>query len=110
LQRCTMPQVARALGVSKRTLHRHLDAQQQSFAAIVTGIRASLAERYLATERYAISDIASLLGFGSSSAFSRWFHGRFGVSPAAWRAQTRPAAPSVPLPRQERLPLQAHDQ
>src|SRR4051794_22659299 len=35
LRRCTMPRVARALGVTKRTLHRLLAARQESFAAIV---------------------------------------------------------------------------
>jgi AraC-like DNA-binding protein len=93
LHRCTMPQVARSLGVTKRTLHRHLDEQQQSFAAIVADTRAGLAERYLATERYTISDVADLLGFGAPSAFSRWFHRRFGVSPTVWRATTRHPAP-----------------
>jgi AraC-like DNA-binding protein len=93
LRRCTMPQVARALGVTKRTLHRHLDEQQQSFAAIVADTRAGLAERYLATERYTVSEVGELLGFGAPSAFSRWFRRRFGVSPTAWRASTRKAAP-----------------
>jgi len=93
LGHCTMPQVARALGVTKRTLHRHLDEQQQSFAAIVSDTRAGLAERYLSAEHYTISEVADLLGFDAASSFSRWFRRRFGVSPTAWRAITSHPSP-----------------
>jgi AraC-like DNA-binding protein len=86
LQRCSMPQVARALGTSTRTLHRRLLAEGLSFTDIVDGSRASMAERYLAVGRYSVSDVSTLLGFAAPSAFSRWFHRRFGVSPSAWRA------------------------
>jgi len=97
LRRCTMPQVARALGVSTRTLHRNLDARQQSFAAIVDDTRAALAEHYLAVDRYTISDVADLLGFAAASAFSRWFRRRFGTSPGAWRRAAR--QPHIPVGR-----------
>ena len=91
---CTMPQVARTLGVTRRTLHRQLDAEQQSFAAIVNDTRATLAERYLAVDRYTVSDIADLLGFSAASAFARWFRRQFSTSPTAWRQ----AARQPPLP------------
>jgi AraC-like DNA-binding protein len=86
VRRCTMPQVAAALGVSTRTLHRRLLAAGQNFTAIVDGSRDSLAERYLAIDRYTVSDVSALLGFAAPSAFSRWFSRRFGLSPTAWRA------------------------
>jgi methylphosphotriester-DNA--protein-cysteine methyltransferase len=57
-----MPRVARALGVTKRTLHRPLAARQESFAAIVDDARAGLAERYLATDHYTISDVVRPAG------------------------------------------------
>ena len=50
--------------------------------------RAGLAERYLASDRYTISDVSHRLGFAASSAFSRWFRRRFGISPTAWREAT----------------------
>jgi AraC-like DNA-binding protein len=87
--RCTMPQVARALGVTKRTLHRHLQAHGETFAAIVNSTRADLAEHYLANQRHTVTDVACLLGFATPSAFSRWFRHQFGVSPTAWRQATR---------------------
>jgi AraC-like DNA-binding protein len=83
LRRCTMPRVARALGVTQRTLRGLLAARQESFAAIVDDARAGLAERYLAADRYTISDVSDRLGFAPSNAFSRWFRRRFGISQTA---------------------------
>ena len=90
--RCTMARVARSLGTTPRTLHRHLAAEGQSFAEIVDATRAGLAERYLASDRHSLTDIAYLLGFAAPSAFSRWFRRRFGCSPTEWRAAARTAA------------------
>jgi AraC-like DNA-binding protein len=83
--KCSMNQVARALDMDKRTLHRHLAKDGETFSSIVTSIRSGLAERYLANDRYSMADITFLLGFAAPSAFSRWFHQQFGVSPSTWR-------------------------
>jgi AraC-like DNA-binding protein len=87
--RCSTTQVARSLGVTQRTLHRRLAAEGQSFSAIVHTTREALAERYLATDRYSLTDVSELLGFTAPSALSRWFRQRFGVSPTQWRAAAR---------------------
>jgi AraC-like DNA-binding protein len=39
----------------------------------------------LASRERALGSIADMPGFSSLSVFSRWFHGRFGISPTAWR-------------------------
>jgi AraC-like DNA-binding protein len=67
--------------VTQRTLHCHLAAERQSSSSIVHTTREALAERYLSTERYSLTDVSELLGFTAPSAFSRWFRQRFGVSP-----------------------------
>jgi AraC-like DNA-binding protein len=85
LRKCTMPRVARTMGMSTRTLHRRLLAEGPRFTEIVDDSRASLAERYLAVGRYTVSDVSTLLGFAAPSAFSRWFSRRYGLSPTAWR-------------------------
>jgi len=36
-----------------------------------------------------MTDIGELLGFTAPSAFSRWFHQQFGMSPSEWRATSR---------------------
>jgi AraC-like DNA-binding protein len=89
LGRCSTAQVARHLGVTPRTLHRHLAAEGESFSGIVHRVRAALAERYLAAERYSLTDVSELLGFTAPSAFSRWFRQQFGGSPTQWRAGAR---------------------
>lgn len=104
LRQCTMSQVARALGVSKRTLHRLLEARQESFAGIVADARAGLAERYLATSRYSITDVSDMLGFAAPSAFARWFRRRFGISPTSWRAAAATLGGQPPTVRRAHPP------
>jgi AraC-like DNA-binding protein len=92
LGRCSTLQVARSLGVTQRTLHRRLAGEQESFSSIVNATRAAWAERYLANDRYTLTEVSELLGFTAPSAFSRWFHQRFGVTPTQWRAMARRTA------------------
>ena len=89
LGKCTMDHVARTLGLDRRTLHRRLAAEGESFSSILHATRATLAEHYLANDRYSMTDVALLLGFTAPSAFSRWFHQQFGMSPSAWRTTSR---------------------
>jgi AraC-like DNA-binding protein len=93
LGRCSTLRVARSLGVTQRTLHRHLAAERQTFSSIVSAARAVLAERYLANDRYSLTDVSGLLGFTAPSAFSRWFRTRFGVTPSQWRDVARRPSP-----------------
>ncbi len=86
LGRCSTQQVARSLGVTQRTLHRHLAAHDDSFSEIVHRTREALSERYLATDRYSLIDVSQMLGFTAPSAFSRWFRQRFDISPTQWRS------------------------
>jgi AraC-like DNA-binding protein len=81
----SMRQVAHSLGLTARTLRRRLEAEQETFSAIVNDARAALAERYLASDRLPLTDISYQLGFNAPSAFSRWFRDRFGISPTEWR-------------------------
>jgi AraC-like DNA-binding protein len=92
LGRCSTQQAARSLGVTQRTLHRQLATEGTSFSAIVHDIRENLAERYISADRYSLTEVSELLGFTAPSAFSRWFHQRFGVSPTQWRAAARQPA------------------
>jgi AraC-like DNA-binding protein len=97
LGRCSTIQVARNLGITQRTLHRQLAAEGESFSSIVSTTRAAWAERYLANDRYSLTEVSELLGFTAPSAFSRWFHRQFGLTPTQWRTTARrPAADSTP--------------
>jgi AraC-like DNA-binding protein len=92
--RCSTSQVARSLGVTQRTLHRHLVGEGESFSDIVNATRGALAERYLANDRYSLTDVSQLLGFAAPSTFSRWFRCRFGVTPSQWRDSARRRSPA----------------
>lgn len=85
--RCTAQQVARHLGVDRRTLHRHLDAEGQNFSALLERIRTELVLRHLQESRQALGEVASLLGFATLSGFCHWFHASFGASVSDWRRQ-----------------------
>ena len=97
LGKCSMDQVARTLDMDRRTLHRYLARDGESFSSILHATRGSLAERHLANDRYSISDVAHLLGFAAPSAFSRWFQHRFGVSPREWRESNTGDTTAVPV-------------
>ena len=78
-------EVARHLGLSRRTLTRRLAAEGLSFEGILDALRLDLAHRYLADRDLTISEIAWLLGYRESSAFSRAFRRWTGKSPREGR-------------------------
>ena len=84
--RCSADQVARDLGMDRRTLHRHLRAGNQTFSSLVDEARAEAAERYLLSGRYSMTDVSDMLGFAASSGLSRWFRQHYGCSPSDWLA------------------------
>jgi len=69
----TIETVCTRLGVSRRTLQRHLEALGTSFAAELDDARHELALRYLADAHVSAQETAFLLGFSDVSAFSRAF-------------------------------------
>lgn len=92
--RGSMAHVSQALAVRPRTLHRRLAEEGQSFSEVLHATRSRLAERYLANDRYSLTDISGMLGFTAPSAFSTWFRSRFGMTPRQWRARARGDIPS----------------
>ena len=94
--RCSIVQVARSLGVDRRTVQRHLAGSGETFSSLLDAVRAELAERFLPNPRRSLTEIAEQLGFSGPSAFSRWFRGRFGCSPSEWRGRSQPDAPAAP--------------
>jgi AraC-like DNA-binding protein len=93
--RGTLDQVSAALFLSPRGLQRALEAEGESFARVLTAVRRERALRYVDDANHSMTAIASLTGYASLSAFTRWFGGEFGVPPAAWRAGVRPAPDQV---------------
>lgn len=81
---CNTEKVARGLGVNRRTVHRHLVANGQTFSAVLTSVRIEMVRTLLSNQK-PLSEIADRLGFSSPASFSRWFRQQFGCSPTAWR-------------------------
>ena len=77
--------VARRLGISERSLRRQLAAEGDSFRALVDEVRRTKAESLLKESDTPIGEIALLLGFSDTSAFSRAFRRWCGISPQRFR-------------------------
>ena len=92
--RCSTDKVARDLGVDRRTVHRYLSETGGSFSSVLTEVRTEMATRLLYSRR-PICDIANMVGFSGTAAFSRWFAQAFGCSPSAWRDAHDPRRPKT---------------
>jgi AraC-like DNA-binding protein len=96
-----MSEVARKLGMSRRTLARRLESEGLSFTEVLTALRSDLARRHLADQELSISKIAWLLGYSDVSAFSNAYKRKTGMPPGRVRRRlrTRLASPAHGLAR-----------
>ena len=78
--------VARSLGMSKRTLARRLSDEGLNFTEILQHLRRDLTVRYLDDRKLHVSKIAWLLGFREVSAFTHAFKRWTGKTPSEMRA------------------------
>lgn len=90
--RCTSQQVAQHLGVDRRTIHRHLAADGESFATLLQSVRSELVMRQVKDSDLPLAEVAQLLGFSAPAAFSHWFRSTFGCSVTHWRQQEKAKA------------------
>jgi AraC-like DNA-binding protein len=88
-ERPAVDKVARALGMSSRTLQRRLGELGTSYQRVLDDVRRRSARRLLANTDLAASEVAFLLGFEEMNSFTRAFHTWEGTSPARWRATAR---------------------
>jgi len=77
--------VARSLGMSKRTLARKLSDEGLNYSEILEQLRRDLAVRYLNDRKLHISKIAWLLGFQEVSTFTHAFKRWTGKTPSQIR-------------------------
>jgi AraC-like DNA-binding protein len=90
--RATLTHVAAQFGKSPRSLQRSLAQEGRQFAGLLNEVRRSVVVQHLSTSKRSITSVAAMLGFFTSSSFSRWFVGEFGVPPRVWRAEESRAA------------------
>ena len=85
--RCTAEQVAQHLGMDRRTLHRHLKAEDMTFSSMMQAVRSELALRQIRQSDRSLAELAELLGFSGPSALAFWFRRHMGCTVSQWRAR-----------------------
>ena len=81
--------IARALGMSARTLSRNLAAQGSAFTEILDQMRHTLALQYLKEPNLPLAQIAWLLGYEDPASFTHAFRRWVGRPPSAVRNEGR---------------------
>jgi len=81
--------VARQLGMSQRSLTRHLAEEGTTFGEILERLRQRLAARYLADDRMSVQQTAWLLGYSEVGAFNHAYKRWTGSAP---RRKRKPRA------------------
>lgn len=84
--------VARALGMNRRTLNRRLKARGLTFQCVLDEMRFGLARHLLSTSEIGLDDVAAKLGYAGTSPFTRTFNRWAGTAPGRWRQISRGAA------------------
>ena len=81
--------VAKQLGMSVRSLTRHLAEEGTSFGEVLDHLRHRLALRYLRDKHASLQQIAWLLGYSENAAFNHAFKRWTGISPRQVRSALR---------------------
>jgi len=77
--------LARALGMSGRTLARRLASEQRLFRDVVEEVRRMLAHRLVVEGGFTLGEVAIRVGFADLAAFGKAFRRWFGDCPSAFR-------------------------
>lgn len=84
-----LPQAARALGLSDRTLKRRLQDEGISYRMLLAEVRGRQANQLLVDETLSLTQIAERMGFSDLSSFSQAYKRWFGVAPSVGRSGAR---------------------
>lgn len=77
--------IARRLGVSRRSLHRHLNEEGVRFSALLEECRFRVARHALVDTPHSLAQIACELDYSDQTAFERAFKRRTGMTPRQFR-------------------------
>jgi AraC-like DNA-binding protein len=95
-EKSNMKTLAQRLGVSERSLRRHLAREQVSYPDIRTEVLSARARELLNDPDLSIKEISFAMGFSEPTAFHRAFRRWTGTTVAAFRAPTRSAKATQP--------------
>ena len=84
----SLESAADTLGMSGRTLRRRLSDEGSSYQTVLNEVRSQLAKELLRNGEKNITDIAFLLGFGDTSAFTKAFKKWTQMSPSEFKKTT----------------------
>jgi AraC-like DNA-binding protein len=87
----SMAETAQHLGMTERTLRRHLSLLNTSHIEVAQDCQRLMAERLLAEGALSIKQVADELGFASVSTFHRAFRRWTGSTPATWQGTRKTA-------------------
>ncbi len=79
--------VAKVLGVSRRTLSRHLSLKGLNYKTLAVDIRIELACHYMKTTSLTLQKISEFCGFTSNNSFSHLFKRKYGMTPSQYRIE-----------------------
>lgn len=85
--------VAKAAGMSLRTLQRRTLAQQVTLQELMDEARQVQACQLLRDERLSVEEVGERLGYSTDGAFRRAFMRWLGVTPTRWRKENMASAP-----------------
>ncbi len=77
--------VCSEVNISRWTLYRKLSQENTTFSALLKSVRLDMSLHFLLHSRCSVQEISDRTGFGSSSAFSRFFYTNMGMAPLNYR-------------------------
>ncbi len=89
-RKTTVTDVARQLGLQKRTLNRRLHAEGTTFEHELNEVRYAVARQLLADSTMSLAQIAVALDYADLSAFIHAFKRWSGTTPEQWRKEQQP--------------------
>lgn len=81
----SLADVSTLLGMKRRTLARHLEAEGRSFKSISDEVHFDVARHLLANTALSVTDVGVALNYSETSAFTRAFTRWAGLNPSEWR-------------------------
>jgi AraC-like DNA-binding protein len=88
-------EISAQLGMSRRTLHRRLEARGLRFQQVLDETRCEFARQLLANTRLGVGEIGLIVGYSDPGVFTRGFARWAGMPPSEWRSNIDARRPKL---------------